>query len=74
MLAALESRFSDPGQTLSTVEEILEVLAPFIPGVIPFQEAAQVLAVLCKLGAIQSHHGAAPPQFGSDAPQRPPFS
>jgi hypothetical protein len=73
MLVALEGHFSDPGKTLSTVEEILEILAPFIPGVIPFQEAAQVLAVLCKLDVIKVRHGATPPLFGSPGPEHPPF-
>jgi hypothetical protein len=73
MLAALESHFSDQGKTLSTIEEILEILAPFIPGVIPFEEAARVLVVLCKLDVIKVQHGATPPLFGSSAPENPPF-
>jgi hypothetical protein len=69
MLSVLESHFSDPQKTVSTVEEVLQALAPFIPGVIPFEEAAQVIAVLCKLNVIQTQHGATPPIFGSDGPQ-----
>jgi hypothetical protein len=69
MLSVLEGHFSDPQRTASTVEEVLQVLAPFIPGVIPFEEAAQVIAVLCKLNVIKTQHGATPPIFGSDGPQ-----
>jgi hypothetical protein len=69
MLSALESHFSDSEKTVSTIEEVLQALAPFIPGVIPFEEAAQVVSVLCKLNLIQIQHGATPPIFGSDGPQ-----
>jgi hypothetical protein len=75
MAAALESHFSDPDKTISTVEEVLQALAPFIPGVIPFEEAAQVIGVLCKLNLVKVQHGLPPPLFGSDGPQyqHPPF-
>jgi len=75
MLAALETHFSDPEKTISTVEEVLQALAPFIPGVIPFEEAAQVIGVLCKLNVITTRRGLPPPIFGPDGPQdqHPPF-
>jgi hypothetical protein len=72
MLLVLEGHFSDPERTVLTIEEVLQVLAPFIPGVIPFEEAARVIAVLCKLNVIQTQHGATPPIFGSDGPQYQP--
>lgn len=72
MLSVLEGHFSDPQRTVSTIEEVLQALAPFIPGVIPFEDAAQVIAVLCKLNVIQTQHGPTAPIFGSDGAQYRP--
>lgn len=69
MFSALQDHFADPEKTVSTIEEVLQILAPFIPGVIPFEEAAQVIGLLCKLNLIQTRHGATPPLFGSASPQ-----
>lgn len=67
ILSTLENHFSNPEKTVSTIEEVLQALAPFIPGVVPFEEAAQVIALLCKLNVIQTH--GASPILGSDGPQ-----
>lgn len=69
MIAALENHFSDPEKTVSTIEEVLQALAPFIPGAVPLEEAAQVVALLCKLNIIQTRHGATMPILGADGPQ-----
>jgi hypothetical protein len=73
ILTVLESHFSDPEKTVSTVEEVLQALAPFIPGVVPFEEAAGVIAILCKLNVIQTRRGPTPPIFGPDGPEHAPF-
>lgn len=65
MFSALEKHFSDPEMTVSTVEEVLQALAPFIPGVVPFEEAAQVIALLCRLNLIQAQEVGVAPVSGS---------
>jgi hypothetical protein len=54
---AIQDRFSNPAQVAVTADEVLQLVAPLVPGLSQIDEAVQVFIVLAKLGVITSESG-----------------